>query len=99
MPSSHDTILVETVRTRRARLHAALLSGELSRRRRVNDNLKRLVGSAVAAAVCCAGCVGFALVTSLTAAGNGHSPATPPAISATTPAAPVATAATGWGRP
>jgi hypothetical protein len=72
MPLSHDTILLETVRTRRARLHAALLHGGPARRRVVPDNLKRFVGSLVAAAVVCAGCVGFAVVTTLLA-GRGAS--------------------------
>jgi hypothetical protein len=65
MPLSHDTILLETVRTRRARLQSAFLHGGLAQRRVVNDNVRRVVGSLVAAAVLCAGCVGFALVTSL----------------------------------
>ena len=65
MPLSHDTILLETVRTRRVRLRSALLHGGPEQRRAVNDNVRRVVGSLVVAAVLCAGCVGFALVTSL----------------------------------
>jgi hypothetical protein len=74
MPLSHDTILLETVRTRRRRLQSALLHGGLAQRRAVNDNVRRVVGSLVAAAVLCAGCVGFALVMSLVPAGTGSSP-------------------------
>jgi hypothetical protein len=82
MPLSHDTILLETVRTRRVRLQSALLHGGLAQRRVVNDNVRRVLGSLVAAAVLCAGCVGFALVTSLIAT-RGGSPVTgrPPAVS------------------
>lgn len=71
MPLSHDTILLETVRTRRLRLQSALLHGGPAQRRAVNDNVRRVVGSLVVAAVLCAGCVGFALVTSLIPARTG----------------------------
>jgi hypothetical protein len=67
MPNNRDTILLETVRTHRARLLSAFLYGELAERRLGQDNLKRLLGSVVLAAVICTGCVGFALVTSLIA--------------------------------
>jgi hypothetical protein len=67
MPTNRDTILLETVRTHRARLLSAFLYGELAERRLGQDNLKRLLGSLVLAAVICTGCVGFALVTSLIA--------------------------------
>jgi hypothetical protein len=67
MANSRDAVLLETVRTHRARLLAAFLFGELAERRVVNENIKRLLGSVVLAAVACAGCVGFALVTSLLA--------------------------------
>jgi hypothetical protein len=82
MPLSHDTILLETVRTRRVRLRSALLHGGLAQRRVVNDNVRRVLGSLVAAAVLGAGCVGFALVTSLVPA-RGGSPVVgrPPAVS------------------
>lgn len=80
MPLSHDTILLETVRTRRGRLQSAFLHGGLAQRRAVNDNVRRVVGSLVAAAVLCAGCVGFALVTSLMAA-RGPVAGRPPAVS------------------
>ena len=67
MSNNRDTILLETVRTHRARLLSAFLYGELAERRLGQDNLKRLLGSVVLAAVICTGCVGFALVTSLIA--------------------------------
>ena len=100
MPLSHDTILLETVRTRRARLHSALLHGGLPQRRPVDDNVRRVVGSLVAGAVACAGCVGVAVVGGVLAdrdAGRG----TPTRPAVTAPAEPVATgpAATGGARP
>jgi hypothetical protein len=67
MPNNRDTILLETVKTHRARLQSAFLCGELAERRLGQDNLKRLLGSVVLAAVVCTGCVGFALITSLIA--------------------------------
>lgn len=70
MPENHDTILLESVRTHRVRLRGAFLIGALAERRVVNDNVKRLVGSMVLAAVVCAGCVGTAIV--LTAIQNGQ---------------------------
>jgi hypothetical protein len=71
VPNNRDTILLETHHTHRARLLAAFLYGELAERRLVNDNLRRLIGSMVMAAVICAGCVGFAVVMSLIAARRG----------------------------
>ena len=65
MSTNRDTILLETVKTHRRRLLSAFLYGELAERRLGQDNLKRLLGSVVLAAVICTGCVGFALVTSL----------------------------------
>ena len=67
MANNRDTILLETVRTHRARLLAAFLFGELSERRVAGDNVKRLIGSIVLAAVVCTGCVGFSLITSVLA--------------------------------
>jgi hypothetical protein len=67
MSTNRDTILLETVRTHRSRLLSAFLYGELAERRLGQENLKRLLGSVVLAAVICTGCVGFALVTSLIA--------------------------------
>src|SRR6188472_4342416 len=67
MSTNRDTILLETVKTHRARLLSAFLYGELAERRLGQDNLKRLLGSVVLAAVICTGCVGFSVVTSLIA--------------------------------
>lgn len=92
MPLSHDTILLETVRTRRARLQSALVYGGLTERRAVTDNVKRLIGSLVVAAVACAGCVGFAVIAGILAtkgagfgAGTGPAPTRPAATSPTPP--------------
>jgi hypothetical protein len=96
MPLSHDTILLETVRTRRVRLQSAFLHGGLAQRRAVNDNVRRVVGSLVAAAVVCAGCVGFALVTSLIPARTGGGPLVgrPPAVSPSGTPSPAAISGT-----
>lgn len=67
MANNRDTVLLETVKTHRARLLSAFLYGELAERRLGQDNIKRLLGSVVLAAVVCTGCVGFSLVTSLLA--------------------------------
>lgn len=64
MPN-RDLILLETVRTHRARLAAAFVFGELTRRRVANDNVRRLIGGIIAAAVLCVGCVGFSFVSGL----------------------------------
>jgi hypothetical protein len=67
MANDRDAVLLETVKTHRARLLAAFLFGDLDERRVVNDNTKRLIGSIVLAAVICAGCVGFAFVSNILA--------------------------------
>jgi hypothetical protein len=59
---NNDAILLESVKTHRARLRGAFLIGELAERRDVNDNARRLIGSMVLAAVICAGCVGTSFV-------------------------------------
>lgn len=59
---NNDAILLESVKTHRARLRGAFLIGELAERRDVNDNVRRLIGSTVLAAVICAGCVGTSFV-------------------------------------
>lgn len=58
-----DLVLLETVKTHRARLVSAFLSGELAERRVINDNVRRLIGGVVVAAVFCAACVGFSFVS------------------------------------
>lgn len=67
MPSDRDAILLETVKTHRARLVSALLFGELDERRLVINNLKRLLVGFVIAAVACAGCAGTSFVLSVLA--------------------------------
>lgn len=64
MPN-RDLILLETVKTHRARLASAFVFGELTRRRLANDNVRRLIGGIIAAAVLCVGCVGFSFVSGL----------------------------------
>lgn len=67
MANNRDAILLETVKTHRARLLAAFLFGDLDERRIANDNVKRMIGGMVLGAVACAGCVGFAFVSNLLA--------------------------------
>ncbi len=60
-----DKILIETTKTHRNRLASALSHGPLGRRRPVNTNLKRLMGSIVLAAVAGVACIGFGFVSNL----------------------------------
>jgi len=62
---NRDLILLETVKTHRARLASAFVFGELTRRRLANDNVRRLIGGIIAAAVLCVGCIGFSFVSGL----------------------------------
>lgn len=62
MADNRDAILLESVKTHRSRLRAAFLFGQLEERRTANDNIKRLIGSLVLAAVVCAACVGVSFV-------------------------------------
>jgi hypothetical protein len=62
MPSNTDALLLESVKTHRIRLSAAFLFGRMANRRTANDNVKRLIGSIVVAAVVCAVCVGVSFV-------------------------------------
>lgn len=64
---NRDLVLLETVRTHRARLVSAFLFGALDERRVANDNLRRLTGGIVLAAVLCTVCIGYSLVTSVLA--------------------------------
>ena len=43
MSSDSDVLLLETVKTHRARLRAAFLFGELTERRAANDNVRRFI--------------------------------------------------------
>lgn len=62
MPRDADSVLLESVATRRARLRAAFLHGDIPGRRTTADNVKRFVGSIVIAAVACAACAGYSFV-------------------------------------
>lgn len=65
MPDQRDTVLIEQAKIQRMRLGSALLYGHIGERRTVNDNLRRLMGSIIFAAVACAVCVGVSFVTDL----------------------------------
>lgn len=67
MSSDYDVVLLETVKTHRARLQAAFLFGELSERRATSDNLRRFLAGVILAAVACAACVGTSFVMDLLA--------------------------------
>lgn len=60
-----DKILIETTKTHRARLASALSYGQLGKRRPVNSNVKRVIGSVVLAAVAGVGCMGYGFVVDL----------------------------------
>ncbi|WP_375425312.1 hypothetical protein [uncultured Friedmanniella sp.] len=90
MPN-RDLILLETVKTHRARLTSAFVFGELAERRLANDNVRRLIGGLVLAAVLCAGCVGFSFISSIRGSQAatarqqaGLGPATGPVVAADT---------------
>jgi hypothetical protein len=63
VPRNSDAVLLESVSTHRRRLRQAFLLGRLADRRQVNDNVKRLIGSIVLAAVAGVGCLGYSFVT------------------------------------
>ena len=67
MTPDRDLVLLETVRTHRARLLAAFLHGEMERRRPANDNLRRFAVGVVVAAFACVGCIGYAQVSTFLA--------------------------------
>ena len=67
MAGERDVVLLETVKTHRARLVAALLFGELDQRQVVGSNIRRFVIGLVLAAVACAGCAGTSFVISVIA--------------------------------
>lgn len=67
MSSDYDVVLLETVKTHRARLQAAFLFGEVSERRATTDNLRRFLTGVILAAVACAACVGTSFVIDLLA--------------------------------
>ncbi|QGN34632.1 hypothetical protein [Microlunatus sp. Gsoil 973] len=97
-----DLVLLETVKTHRARLVSAFLSGELAERRVINDNLRRLLGGIVLAAVVCAASVGFSFISAQLGKQarqqqqeQGMGPATGPVFASDTFDR---TAPDGWGR-
>lgn len=57
-----DAQLLESVAVRRRRLRDALLHGSLRGRRSVDEQLGKVFGGIVLAAVLCAGCVGWSFV-------------------------------------
>ncbi|MBD3942211.1 hypothetical protein IF188_10940 [Microbacterium sp. NEAU-LLC] len=67
MAEEQDRVLVEGARIQRMRLAAALLFGRIDERRTVNDNMRRLMGSLIVAAIVCAGCVGVSYVSKVLA--------------------------------
>ncbi|MCU1527660.1 MAG: putative rane protein [Frondihabitans sp.] len=86
MPNN-DAILLESVKTHRARLRGAFLIGELAERRDVNDNARRLIGSMVLTAVICAGCVGTSFVLNALNSSSATSSSTTSSSTTTTPTA------------
>ena len=67
MSVNRDVILLESTTAHRQRLRGAFLFGELDDRRTVSDNVKRLVGSVILAAVICVICIGVSFVGNLLA--------------------------------
>ena len=63
--TDRDQILIASTRVHRGRLASALAFGTLDRRRQVNTNVRRFIGSVVLAAVAGVGCLGFSLVMHL----------------------------------
>lgn len=61
----YDKALLESVTTHRGRLAAAFVHGEQRDRRPVNNNLRRLMGSVILAAVACAACLGTGFVLNI----------------------------------
>lgn len=91
MAHDHDALLLESTRVHRARLRAAYLHGDILSRRTTNDNIRRLIGSFVVAAVISAGCAGFSFVKANIGSMRGavSTPAAPTApIDPATPSTP-----------
>lgn len=65
MAANRDAVLLESTTTHRARLRAALLFGVQDERRTASDNVRRLIGSIVLAAVACAICIGVSFVMNI----------------------------------
>lgn len=62
MAREYDSQLLESVAVRRRRLRDTLLWGGARQKQSTSDNVGRFVVSCVLAAVCCAGCVGWAFL-------------------------------------
>jgi hypothetical protein len=88
MPNNRDAILLETVKTHRARLLSAFVFGEMADRRIANDNVKRVIGSVVLAAVACAACVGVGFVGKIFASMPATDPTTGLPVTSTTTQTP-----------
>ena len=63
-----DQALLESVRTHRDRLGAAIAFGSMGARRPVASLTRRIIGGMVIAAIACAACVGVSFVGSILAA-------------------------------
>ncbi|MFE2964374.1 hypothetical protein ACFXKC_12010 [Streptomyces sp. NPDC059340] len=59
----YDSQLLESVSVRRRRLRDAVLFGAQRQRRSVDERLGKVFAGIVAAAVLCAGCVGWSFVS------------------------------------
>jgi hypothetical protein len=87
--SERDQALLESVRTHRDRLGAALAFGSLGSRRQLPSLTRRLIGGVVVAAIACAACVGVGFVSSIlaaNAAATSPTPASSPPAGEATPA-------------
>ena len=80
-----DDALLESVRTHRRRLGAALAFGEMGARRPVGSITRRLLVGMVLAAVACAACVGVGFVSGILAANAAAATPTPTISSVPTP--------------
>lgn len=88
MPRDSDSVLLESVATRRARLRSAFLHGDMVGRRTTSDNIRRFIGSIVIAAVVCAGCAGYSFVKANAGSMRGGSQGTtvqPPSPTSSAP--------------
>jgi hypothetical protein len=66
--NERDQALLESVRTHRDRLGAAIAFGSLGARRPLTSLTRRLIAGMVVAAIACAACVGVGFVGSILAA-------------------------------
>lgn len=66
--TERDQALLESVRTHRERLGAAIAFGSMGARRPVKSLVRRIIAGMVIAAIACAACVGVGFVGSILAA-------------------------------